>query len=142
MEPITYTRKCPYCGATISWEPYCEDAPYDKSKDKYAGICVIDYWKENRPDIYNLLPEDEAERERVSDILERWLLDNFNRSFRTLIYKYGIGITGWNEELQQPNVVICSGWLPEDLLKQEIKFNISEIPEYYTAAVYTFYLND
>lgn len=92
---------------------------------------VIDYWKENRPDIYSLLPEDEAERERVSDILERWLLDDFNRTFRGLICKYGIGVNGWNEELQQPNVVICSGWLPPDLLKQNIVFNLEGIPESY-----------
>lgn len=92
---------------------------------------VIDYWKENRPDIYSLLPEDEAERERVSDILERWLTDGTNRAFESLICKYGTGVKGWDEELQQPNLVIISGWLPANLLKQNIVFNLEGIPESY-----------
>lgn len=79
------------------------------------------------------LPKDGLELVKVKLILDRYAVDHFSSNDFTQRIRdnYGMWINGWNDELQEPNMIIALYPLPESVIVKQ-KHNIEGIPkEYY-----------
>ena len=76
------------------------------------------------------MPNDGLKQAKINLILDRYIAEH--EEVRHICgEKYGIWINGWNEEMQEPNVILAFHSLPLEVLMKQ-KHNIDGIPkEYY-----------
>lgn len=77
------------------------------------------------------MPKDSLKNAKINLILDRYIAEHKEFPFGLCREKYGIWVNGWNEERQEPNVIVALHLLPLEVLMKQ-KHNIDGIPkEYY-----------
>lgn len=87
---------------------------------------------EYRAALNRLLPKDSVERAKLNLIIKRYVGDHNTRAVEKAYKDYGLFIDGWNEERQEPNVIIALYPLPIAVL-EKLRHNIEGIPKEYYA---------
>lgn len=78
--------------------------------------------------VKSTLPKDTVQRAKINLILDRCIAEYSDR--KIFDDSYGVWINGWNEEMQEPNLVVALYPMPLSVLKKQ-RHNLDGIPSSY-----------